>query len=134
MRASAVRSALLFVLFVALAAAFVLFLPRGQVSDARLAWVATAHQFGPVGYRDPAGAISPDGQWIAYSEGRFLRVRPIGGRPRAATFPPNEMQIRDLTWSPDSRQIVANGFGTPGGWAVYDRATGARGRLWADHD
>src|SRR5205823_12958683 len=37
-----------------------------------LRWIATAHQFVPVGYRDPAGAISPDGQWIAYSEGRLL--------------------------------------------------------------
>ena len=33
----------------------------------RLAWVGDAHQFGPVGYRDPAGAISPDGRWLAYS-------------------------------------------------------------------
>src|SRR4029434_9337842 len=109
MRASAVRSALLFVLFVlfvALAAAFVLFLPRGQVSDARLAWVATARQFGPVGYRDPAGAISPDGRWIAYSEGRFLRVRPIDGGP-VLEFPPGEAQIRNLSWHRDSRRLLA---------------------------
>lgn len=98
-----------------------------------LTWIADAHQFGPVGYRDPAGAISPDGQWIAYSEGRFLRVRPAGGGP-SVTLPSNEVQIRDLTWSPDSRKIVANGFGTPGGWAVFDRTTATRERLWADHD
>ena len=98
-----------------------------------LTWIADAHQFGPVGYRDPAGAISPDGQWIAYSEGRFLRVRPAGGGP-SVTLPPNEVQIRDLTWSPDSRKIVANGYGTPGGWAVFDRTTATRERLWADHD
>src|SRR6476619_4078589 len=104
MRASAVRSALLFVLFVALAAAFVLFLPRGQVSDARLAWVATAHQFGPVGYRDPAGAISPDGKWIAYSEGRFLRVRPVDGGP-IVDLAAGSAQIRSLAWRPDSRAI-----------------------------
>ena len=29
---------------------------------------------------------------------------------------------------------MANGFGTPGGWAVYDRTTATRERLWADHD
>ena len=50
----------------------------------RLTWIADAHQFGPVGYRDPAGAISPDGRWIAYSEGRFLRVRDCDGPDEAA--------------------------------------------------
>ena len=98
-----------------------------------LTWVADAHQFGPVGYRDPAGAISPDGRWIAYSEGRFLRVRPAGGGP-SVTLPPDDTQIRNLTWSPDSQKIMANGFGTPGGWAVYDRTAGDAERLWADHD
>jgi Tol biopolymer transport system component len=129
MRASAVRSALLFVLFVALAAAFVLFLPRGQVSDARLAWVATAHQFGPVGYRDPAGAISPDGKWIAYSEGRYLRVRPVDGGP-IVDLPPGPAQIRYLTWRPDGRAIATDGDPTVGGYAVYDITTRTRGPLF----
>ena len=96
-----------------------------------LTWVADAHQLGPVGYRDPAGAISPDGQWIAYSEGRFLRVRPVGGGPSAA-LPPNEAQIRNLTWSPDSRKIIADGHLTPAGWAVFDLAAGTRQPLWAE--
>jgi hypothetical protein len=39
---------------------------------ARLRFVVDARQLGPVGYRDPVGAISPDGQWLAYaSEGRL---------------------------------------------------------------
>jgi Tol biopolymer transport system component len=97
----------------------------------RLAWIATAHQFGPVGYRDPAGAVSADGRWIAYSEGRFLRVRPIAGGP-AATLPPNDVQIRNIAWSPDNRTILADGFETAGGWAVYDRLAGTRRALWAD--
>ncbi|MDH3222677.1 MAG: hypothetical protein OEO23_03095, partial [Gemmatimonadota bacterium] len=29
--------------------------------------VATASQMGPVGYRDPAGGISPDGRLVAYT-------------------------------------------------------------------
>ena len=74
----------------------------------RLTFVAIAHQLGPVGYRDPAGAISPDGRWIAYSEGRFLRVRPIDGGP-VVDLPPGEAQIRNLTWSPDNRTILADG-------------------------
>ena len=98
-----------------------------------LTWVAEAHQFGPVGYRDPAGAISPDGRWIAYSEGRFLRVVPAGGGPSVA-LPPGEAQIRNLTWSPDSQRILADGFATQSGWALYDRAAGTRQAVWADHD
>ena len=98
-----------------------------------LTWVAAAHQLGPVGYRDPAGAISPDGRWIAYSEGRFLRVRPAGGGPSVA-LPAADAQIRNLTWSPDSQRILADGFETQTGWALYDRAAGTRQRLWADHD
>ena len=70
----------------------------------RLTWIATAHQLGPVGYRDPAGAVSPDGNWIAYSEGRFLRVRPIGGGP-ALQMPVAEAQIRNLSWSAESRTV-----------------------------
>jgi Tol biopolymer transport system component len=98
-----------------------------------LTWVADAQQLGPVGYRDPAGAISPDGRWIAYSEGRFLRVRPVGGGPSIA-LPPADTQIRNLTWSPDSQRIIADGFETPAGWALYDRAAGTRQKLWSDHD
>src|SRR5476651_1490744 len=78
-------------------------------AGARLAWIATAHQFGPVGYRDPAGAISPDGQWVAYSEGRFLRVRAAGGGP-SVDLPPGEAQIRNLVWSPDNRTILTDGY------------------------
>ncbi len=97
----------------------------------RLTWIATAHQQGPVGYRDPAGAISPDGRWIAYSEGRFLRVRPVGGGP-ALDLPASEGQIRSLSWHPDSRTILADGSRTPGGWAVYDVTAGTRQPLQAD--
>jgi Tol biopolymer transport system component len=103
------------------------------VDTARLAWVADAHQFGPVGYRDPAGVISPDGRWIAYSEGRFLRVRAIDGGPILAV-PPAEAQIRTIVWSPDSRRLLADGFMTPGGWAIYDHVEGTRRPLWSDHD
>src|SRR5215468_1668422 len=93
-----------------------------SIAPARLTWVATAHQLGPVGYRDPAGAISPDGRWIAYSEGRFLRVRPIDGGP-IVDLPPVEAQIRNLSWNPDSRTILTDGFGSPNGWGVHDRGT-----------
>src|SRR5262249_26995017 len=99
----------------------------------RLTWVADAHQLGPVGYRDPAGAISPDGLWIAYSEGRFLRVRSIRGGP-IVDLPAGEQQIRNIAWRYDNRTILADGYQTQTGWAVYDRVDGTRKPLWADHD
>lgn len=109
------------------AGAIVLRLRRGATEpDARrLAWVATAHQFGPVGYRDPVGAISPDGTSIAYSEGRFLRVRALAGGPIVA-FPAGEAQIRSLSWNPDSRTLLANGYQTQTGWAIDDVVSGTR--------
>jgi Tol biopolymer transport system component len=100
--------------------------------NTRLAWVATAHQLGPVGYRDPAGAISPDGKWVAYSEGRFLRVRAIDGGP-IVDLPPGEAQIRNISWHPDSRTILADGYQTQSGWALYDRAARTRRGLWIDN-
>ena len=99
----------------------------------RLAWVGEAHQLGPVGYRDPAGAISPDGRWLAYSEGRFLRVRPIDGGP-VVELPPNDAQIRNIAWNPDNRSVLADGYQTPAGWAVYDRVDRTRRGLWADRE
>src|SRR5574342_1245215 len=129
MRAPAVRSILLAALFVALTAGLVLFLPRARQADDRLAWMATAHQFGPVGYRDPAGAISPDGKWIAYSEGRFLRLRPIDGGP-IVDLPPGAAQIRYVTWRPDSRAIATDGD-PAAGYAVYDIVARTRGPLFS---
>jgi Tol biopolymer transport system component len=100
-----------------------------QADTSRLSWVATARQLGPVGYRDPAGALSPDGRWIAYSEGRFLRVRSVDGGP-AVDFPPGEAQIRYIAWSPDSRTILSDGNQTQTSWAAYDRVAGTRRGLW----
>jgi Tol biopolymer transport system component len=134
MQRSALRPLTLLALLVASVATIALWPRRAPDADAaRLTWIADAHQFGPVGYRDPAGALSPDGQWIAYSEGRFLRVRPAGGGP-IVELPPGEAQIRNLAWSPDNRTILADGYQTPSGWALYDRVAGTRRGLWSDHD
>jgi Tol biopolymer transport system component len=129
-----VRFAILLALVVAAGAAIVMIVRRDAHSAAApLTWVAEAHQLGPVGYRDPAGALSPDGQWIAYSEGRFLRVRRAGGGP-AADLPAGEAQIRNLAWSPDSQRILADGYGAQTGWAIYDRVAGTRSGLWSNRD
>ena len=71
----------------------------------QLSYVTTANQFGVVGYRDPVGAISPDGTRLAYTEGRFIRVIPIGGGA-PVTLAPGERQIRYLEWI-DNTTIAA---------------------------
>jgi hypothetical protein len=121
----------LVLLMLAAAAGLIAFWARWDrdADTSRLSWVATAQQFGPVGYRDPAGALSPDGRWIAYSEGRFLRVRSVDGGP-AVGFPPGEAQIRNIAWSPDNRTILTDGHRTQTGWAAYDRLSGSRRVLW----
>ena len=90
-------------------------------------WVATAHQLGIVGYRDPAVAVAPGGRLVAYSEGRTLRVLPIGGGVDVATTR-GEGQIRHLAWIDDRRVIFEDG-GAAARWQMLDFAAGAR-PLW----
>ena len=75
------------------------------VDPVQLVYVTTAHQFGVVGYRDPAGAISPDGKRFAYSEGRFIRVIPIGGGA-PVTLPPADQQVRNLAWTSNDTVVA----------------------------
>src|SRR5512147_325681 len=71
----------------------------------RLTYVISAHQLGIVGYRDPVGAISPDGARVAFSEGRDIRIVPVaGGAPQ--TLPPGVGQIRHLVWANRTRLIA----------------------------
>ena len=134
MHASTIRW-LVVLLLVAAGAAAAVFSVRQppRPDETRLSWIATARQVGPVGYRDPAGAISPDGKWIAYSEGRFLRVQAIGGGP-IVELPPGEAQIRNLSWHPDSPTILRDGVDAPNGWGLYDCVAGTRRRIWRDRD
>jgi Tol biopolymer transport system component len=102
--------------------------PSGEMP--RLTYVTTAHQLGVVGYRDPAGAISPDGTRVAYSEGRRVFVIPVGGGAPQA-LPDGEGQIRYLTWaSPNS--LIAEETGSSIRWWEYAFASGQVNRrpLW----
>ena len=115
------RAVLLAVIVVGGAAAlFALIQQRARLrTDAgQFAWIATAHQFGPVGYRDPPGAISPDGQRIAYAEGRWLRVARLGrtgDRPAAAGRADSHAVVASR-WPRHSRGRLSR----PLGRALYD--------------
>jgi len=102
-------------------------------SNARLRFVVEARQLGPVGYRDPVGAMSPDGQWLAYaSEGRF-RLSQISGGP-VTTVGPAGGRILSVAWLPDSRGVAAlqsDAHGTVAWWVV-DVHGGERRRLWTN--
>ena len=94
----------------------------------QLSYVTTAHQLGVVGYRDPFGAISPDGTRLAYAEGRFIRVIPIGGGA-PITLAPGESQIRYLTWKGND-EIVAHDATRTARWWSYRIGDAARKPLW----
>ena len=104
--------------------------PEATPEPPRLTFVATAHQLGIVGYRDPVGAISPDGARLAYSEGRDIRVVALaGGTP--VMLARGEGQIRHLLWATNT-QIVAEDTGASNRWWRYDLATSSdqRSPLW----
>ena len=103
--------------------------PAAAASPSALTYVATAHQLGVVGYRDPAGAISPDGRFIAYAEGRDVRVVPIGGG-FSPMLPRAEGQVRSVTWMDDQR-VLADDGGSETRWWVYDVPQATRARLWS---
>ena len=100
----------------------------------RLTYLTTAHQLGIVGYRDPAGVISPDATRLAYTEGRFIRVLPIGGGV-PQTLPAGDGQIRCLAWA-GNEVLVAEDTGAPVRWQTYSfSAEGVvRKPLWGGQD
>lgn len=87
-----------------------------QVEPGRFTYVATAQQSGVVGYRDPLGIISRDGQRVAMSEGRRLYETPIAGGVRT------EIAVMDA----QIRHVAP--FGTSREWIVEDPAS--RERWW----
>ena len=120
-------------LVIALAAAVIFVRTRPAAVDARpadLAYVATAHQLGVVGYRDPAGAISTDGRLVAYAEGRDVRVVPIDGGA-SPLLPRADGQVRSVTWI-DERRVLADDGGSGTRWWVYDVAGTTRAPLWSN--
>ncbi len=104
----------------------------GLPAAAGLRLVAVARQMGPVGYRDPIGAISPDGEWLAYTSGdHLLLVRAASGP--VTTLGPAARRIPFIAWLPDARRVVAREMDGRGRWAWWSFAvpSGARARLWS---
>ncbi len=89
--------------------------------------LASATQDGPVAFRDPLGAVSPNGQWLAYTEHRRVRVQPVeGGALR--TYGSGERQPRALAWLPESDGFIVEERTydrSSSVWMRYDLRTGA---------
>lgn len=101
--------------------------PAAPAETPTTTWVATAHQRGIVGYRDPAVAQSPGGRLVAYSEGRVLRVTPVGGGVDVASATAAG-QVRHLTWLDDRRVVFEDG-GAEARWQLLEIGVGSR-PLW----
>ena len=101
-------------------------------ASATLHYVASADQIGPVVYRDPLGAVSPDSRWLAYTERDRVHVTPASGGA-VTVIGPGTNSIRYLAWLPDSRRIAVRERvfdRSRQDWFVYDATTGERGLLW----
>ena len=88
-------------------------------------------QLGPVGYRDPIGAISPDGRWLAYAVDAHLYVRPMQIGTTFELGATENVRLR-LAWLSDAGRLAVL-EGVPGlgpQWAVYDIAKHTRSVLW----
>ena len=100
---------------------------QASATSPRLQYVTTAHQAGPVGYRDPVGAVSPDGVWLAYVTTRHLFLHRIEGSSTTELLPADNIK-GSVIWFPDSRSfaVVEVPFGASPRWYRYDVATGKR--------
>ena len=80
-------------IFTVFAISAILAANRGSAAPTRLHYVTTAHQAGPVGFRDPIGTVSPDGVWLAYAVGSTLFV----GRGNGIGSPSPQAKLLDAS-------------------------------------
>lgn len=98
----------------------------------RLRYVTTATQLGPIGYRDPLGVVSPDGEWLAFTSAQHVLVQRVVGGP-VRELGPVDGVASDLAWLPDSRHLAVREVPLDklaGSWVVYEVGTGGREGLW----
>jgi Tol biopolymer transport system component len=101
---------------------------------ARLQYVTSVRQLGPVAYRDPLGAISPDGEWLAFTSGRRLAIQRVTGGP-VLDLARADGRFTWLTWDPTSRQVVAREQSFDRGtfrWYSFNRLSGEKLPVFPD--
>jgi len=98
----------------------------------RIRYITSARQFGPIGYRDPLGVVSPDGEWLAFTSGEHVLLQRVVGGP-VRELGSGEGTPSDIAWLPDGRHVAVRELPldrVAGPWFVYDITSGARARLW----
>jgi Tol biopolymer transport system component len=95
----------------------------------RLHFVTAARQLGPVGYRDPLGVISPDGERLAYTSGGQLMLMNTAGGPAVSLG--RFRAILSIAWRPDG-SVAALAVDAAGsrGWVVVDTRDGTTHPAW----
>ena len=93
--------------------------------------VATVHQFGPVGYRDPLGVLSPDGRRLATATHNQLRIHAVPETIAAVqVFLAGDARILQLAWLDNRRLVMAQRrMGVT--WWLYDLDSAVRRPLWS---
>jgi len=112
---------------------FFIFFTGFCAAQEKLQLVKIVKQKGPVAYRDPIGAISPDGNVVAFSDSRRLQVQPItGGTSNKLTN--NGSFIRYLTWTPNGHLITYELGEKSMTWYKYNIQSNTSEPLWPDKD
>ncbi|MEQ9414758.1 MAG: hypothetical protein RIF39_13055, partial [Cyclobacteriaceae bacterium] len=119
---------------------FILCILVGAISIAKaqklppLQFVKIVKQKGPVAYRDPFGAISPDGKKLAYSDRNQIFVQQTEG---GVTYELEKQGafVITLNWLPDSQHLVTYEIGGKKKfWHVYDLNTKQASVLWPEKE
>ena len=97
-----------------------------------LQFVKAVRQKGPVAYRDPFGAISPDGKLFAYSDRKQIHVQQM---PGGATFELTKHGsfVISLSWHPDSQHLITYEIGGERKFLyIYNINTKKGSALWPE--
>ncbi len=103
--------------------------PAKPSAEPKLQYITTAHQPGVVGYRDPLGAVSPDGSWLAVAVQQHLHIVYPNGGP-IVEMPSGTGTIRRLSWLPNGKDILIEQPDSAGRWWLVDIDLAVRRPLW----
>lgn len=90
--------------------------------------IRVIEQFGPVGYRDPLAAVSPDGKWIAAARDGELWIFGTRDSTLSRNLPVPPGRILFLTWQDNETVITSQA--DSGYWWRHEILSGQRTPLW----